>query len=182
MLTPAYKRLLCNAIIQPYFDYECFSWFPILKKNLKLKLQKDQNKWIRFSLNLPPRSHIDSSHFRKINWPGYIHEMFQSSLCRYSTRSQTALDIPLRKKNTGHKSVSFLGPKIWSKIGPSIKNVRISSSFMHAIKKAFYFIYKANSTSSYYHILMIGIIIWFSNSNIISSCHHWYLFKSFAIF
>ena len=42
---------------------------------------------------------------------------------------------PLQKTNTGQKSLSFLGPKIWSKIGPSIKNVRTSSSFRHAIKK-----------------------------------------------
>ena len=99
---------------------------------------------------------IDPSHFRKINWfpvsdrvecantvfkywngivPGHLYEMFMPSLYRCSTRLQVALDIPLRKTNTGQKSLSFLGPKIWSKIGPSIKNVRTSSSFMHAIKK-----------------------------------------------
>ena len=61
--------------------------------------------------------------------------MFQPSLCRYSTRSQMALDIPLQKKNTGQNSLAFMGPKIWSKISPSIKNVRTLSSFMHAIKK-----------------------------------------------
>ena len=82
--------------------------------------------------------------------------MFKPSFCRYSTRSHMALDIPLRKTNTGQKSLSFLGPKIWSKIGPSIKNVRTSTSFMHAIKKTFYLIRKTNS--SYYH-LMIDIII-----------------------
>ena len=47
--------------------------------------------------------------------------MFKPSLCRYSTRSQMALDIPLRKTNTGQKSLPFLGPKIWSKRGPNIK-------------------------------------------------------------
>ena len=62
--------------------------------------------------------------------------MFKPSLCRYSTRSQMALGIPLRKTNTGQKSLSFLGSKIWSKIGPSIKNVRTLPSFMHPIKKA----------------------------------------------
>ena len=61
--------------------------------------------------------------------------MFKSLLCRYNTRSQMAFDIPLRKTNTGQKSLSFLGPKIWSKIDPNIKNVRTSSFFMHAIKK-----------------------------------------------
>ena len=67
--------------------------------------------------------------------PGHICEMLNPSLRRYSTRSQMALDIPLRKTNSGQKSLSFLGPKIWSKIGPSIKNVRTSPSFMHSIKK-----------------------------------------------
>ena len=42
------------------------------------------------------------------------------------------------KQIQGKKSLSFLGPKIWSKIDPSIKNVRTSSSFMHAIKKIFF--------------------------------------------
>ena len=121
-----------------HFDYGCSSQFPLLNKNLKLKLEiqnlnlnsKTRNRCIRFCLNLPPRSFIDPSHFRKINWlavsdrvecciantvfkywngivPGYIHEMFKPSLCRYSTRSQMALEnkdrtkkfIPLRAKN-----------------------------------------------------------------------------------
>ena len=130
-LTPAYKRLLYTALIQPHFDYGCSSWFPLLKTNLQLKLQNAQNKCIRFCLNLPLRSHIDPSNFRKINWlpvsdrveycitntvfkywngivPGYVHEMFKPSLCKYSTRSQMALDIPLWKTNTGQKSLSFL--------------------------------------------------------------------------
>ena len=50
-------------------------------------------------------------------------------------RSQMALDMPLRKTNTGQKSFFFLGPKIWSKTSPYIKNARTSSSFMYAIKK-----------------------------------------------
>ena len=100
-ITSAYRGLLCNALIQPHFDYGCSTWFPLLKKNLKVKPQKAQNKCIRFGLNIPPRPHIDPSHFRKINWlphservkyciannvfkywngivRGYINEMFTS--------------------------------------------------------------------------------------------------------
>ena len=155
--TLAYKRLLSNALIQPHFNYGCSSWFPLLKKKLKLKLQKAQNKCICFCLNLPRRSHIDPCHFRKINWLpivdrveycianavfkyqnrivlGQIHETFKPSLCRYSTRSLATMDILLLKTNTGQENLSFLGLKIWSKIDPSIKNVRTSSSFMHAFK------------------------------------------------
>ena len=157
-LTPVYRRLLRNALIQPHFDYGCYLWFSLLKENLKLKLQKAQNKCIHFCLNLPPRSPINLSHFRKINWlpvsdrveycipntvfkywngtvSGYIHEMFKPSLCGYRTRSEMALDIPLRKTNTWQKRLPFLTPKLWSKIGPNINNVRTSSSFIHAIKK-----------------------------------------------
>ena len=143
-----YGSLLCNALIQPHFDYGCSLWFPLLK----LKLQKPQNKCTCFCPNLPTSSHINPSHFRKIKWlfvsdrveycianntvfkywngiaPEYIHEMFKPSLCRYSTRSQMALDKPLRKTNTGQKSLSFLGPIIWSQISPSIKNVRTLTS------------------------------------------------------
>ena len=121
-------------LIQSHFDYGCSSWFPLLKKNLKLKLQKAQNKCIRFCLNLPPRSHINPSHFRKINWlpvsdrveyciantvfkywngivPGYIHEMFKPSLCRYSTRLQMALDILCGKQIQGKKAYPSWGQK-----------------------------------------------------------------------
>ena len=47
-LTPKLRRLLCNAIIQPHFDYACSAWYANLKKKLKKKFQITQNKCIRF--------------------------------------------------------------------------------------------------------------------------------------
>ena len=32
-LTPTMKRLLCNALIQPHFDYACSAWYPNVTKN-----------------------------------------------------------------------------------------------------------------------------------------------------
>ena len=32
-------RLLCNALIEPHFDYACTAWYPNLSKKLKGKLQ-----------------------------------------------------------------------------------------------------------------------------------------------
>ena len=46
------RRLLCNALIQPHFDYACTAWYPNLSKKLKDKLQVTQNKCIRFCLKL----------------------------------------------------------------------------------------------------------------------------------
>ena len=71
-----------------------------------------------------------------------IHEIFKPSIYRQSTRSQIALHIPLRKTNTGQKRLSFLGPKIWSKIKPSIKNVKHCLLLCMLLWKIFSFICK----------------------------------------
>ena len=55
-LSPPLRRLLCNAIIQPHFDYACTAWFPNLNQNFKKKLQTFQNKCIRFCLQLGNRN------------------------------------------------------------------------------------------------------------------------------
>ena len=34
-LTPNLRRLLCNALMQPHFDYACSAWYPNLSKKLK---------------------------------------------------------------------------------------------------------------------------------------------------
>ena len=60
--------------------------------------------------------------------PGYIHKIFEPSFCRYSTISQMALDIPAEKKYRAKKLILLLGPKIWSKIGPSLFHMEISAS------------------------------------------------------
>ena len=46
-LTPELHRMLCNALIQPHFDYACTAWYPNLtekKKKKKKKIQIMQNK------------------------------------------------------------------------------------------------------------------------------------------
>ena len=35
-LTTWFRRMLCNALIQPHFDYACSTWYP----NLNVKLKK----------------------------------------------------------------------------------------------------------------------------------------------
>ena len=33
ILTPRFRQLLCNALIQLHFDYACPAWYPNLNKN-----------------------------------------------------------------------------------------------------------------------------------------------------
>ena len=67
-LTLYLKRLSCNALIQPQFDYACSVWYPNLNKKFKSKLQSVQNKCIRYYLQLYNKSHTGKKDFEKINW------------------------------------------------------------------------------------------------------------------
>ena len=130
------KRVLCNALIQPHFDYGWKSRYPLLSKVFKKRFQITQNKCIRYYLDLRPHSHISTTHFRNINllpvelrvelctativfkyWnqmtPSYFNEIFTPSFNRYNTRSQMALDIPLRKTVLGQKK--YIVP-LWSNL------------------------------------------------------------------
>ena len=51
-LTISLRHLLCNAMIQPHFDYACTAWYSNLCEKLKNKIQITQNKCVRFCLNL----------------------------------------------------------------------------------------------------------------------------------
>ena len=51
-LSPELRRMLCNALIQPYFDYACPAWYPNLTEKTKNKIQIMQNKCIKFCLRL----------------------------------------------------------------------------------------------------------------------------------
>ena len=38
-LTPALRRLLCNALVQPHFDYASSAWYPNLTQKQKTKFK-----------------------------------------------------------------------------------------------------------------------------------------------
>ena len=68
-LKPTLRRLLCNALIQPHFDYACSAWYPNLKKKLKLKhrTQTIQNKCMRLCLRLDKLKHLSHEEFESLN-------------------------------------------------------------------------------------------------------------------
>ena len=56
------RRMLCNTIIQPHFDYASSAWYPNLSKGLKKKLRIAQNKCV-CCLYLGNREGIRFKHF-----------------------------------------------------------------------------------------------------------------------
>ena len=158
-LTPLLRRMLCNAIIQPHFDYACLVWYSNLTKALKNKIQVMQNKCIRFCLGLGNLAHVGEKEFKMINWlptsdridqclcsmifnffkencPEYMSEIFHvASPGNIGTRfSYKKLKQPFRKTNMGQHSVSYLGPSQWNKLPKDMKQSGTINTFKHKFK------------------------------------------------
>ena len=146
-MTPALKRMLCNAIIQPHFDFAVSAWYPNLTKKLSNRLQICQNKCIRFCLGLGNRVHIGTKEVRQINWlpvqnrfeqcvnahvfkfvnqqsPKYMSEIFTiAEQPSRDTRTNTGIKLiqPQRKRASGQSAPSYVGPKVWNKLPTELK-------------------------------------------------------------
>ena len=161
-LTLSLCRLLCNALIQPHYDYACSAWYPSLNKRLSKKIQTSQNKCIRYCLNLYNRAHVGIDEFIKINWLPtkervaqcicvnifkffnkmslqYMSEIFHPSHSRYNTHMATLkLNLPFRQSCLSQKTISYLGPNTWNNLAAETKLRRSVNTFKHAIKKLFF--------------------------------------------
>ena len=67
-LTPVLHRLLCNALIQLYFDYASSAWYPNLIQKMKNKIQMTKNKCNWYCLQLDKMTHISKSKFEPLTW------------------------------------------------------------------------------------------------------------------
>ena len=88
-LTPALRRLLCNALIQPHFDYASSAWYPNLTQKMKSKIQITQNKCIWYCLQLDKRIHISKNEFETLNWlpvKGRFHQSINSIVFKHFTK------------------------------------------------------------------------------------------------
>ena len=88
-LTYPLRRLLCNALIQPHYDYACSAWYPSLSKRLLKKIQISQNKCIRYCLKLDNRSHVGIDEFKKLNWLPTKERVYNVSASIYLNFSMT---------------------------------------------------------------------------------------------
>ena len=161
-LTKSLRRLLCNAMIEPHFNYSCTEWYSNLCKKLKNKIQTTQNKCVRFCLNLDKMAHISQNEFEKLNWlpisdrinqcilsttfkfvndmgPNYLNEVFQWAAESNRTLRNDYLKLkhPFRKTTAGQNSLSFLSPSEWSKLPESTKKCNNINTFNHNLKKLY---------------------------------------------
>ena len=154
--------MLCNAIIQPHFDYACSAWYPNLNEKLKKKTQIAQSKWIWFCLKLGKRHHISNKEFQSINWlpvnkrihqcinaitfkfvksvfPHYLNEVYEyAAQCRTESRSNfVKLKVPFRKTNMEQNGLSYTGPSLWNNLPGSLKKPTDLNTFKHNLKNKY---------------------------------------------
>ena len=127
------------------------------------KLQICQNKCIRFCLSLGNRSHIGIQEFKEINWlpvrarleqnvtthifkqqnklaPKYMDEMFTSA-DQYKIKTRSSyykLVQPHCNRESDHKAISSLGPKLWNKLPIDTKLSKNHNYFKHKVKMHFF--------------------------------------------
>lgn len=153
-------RILANSLVSCCFDYAICSWYGGLTKVLKDKLQVSQNKLIRLTLGLAPRTHVGKQHFQLLGWlplearsvqlqlnivhniynnraPDYLKNYLQRNrdMHTHNTRASIAdLCIPRFKTNMGKCSFKFWGATNWNLLPPLIKCISSRHNFKKKVK------------------------------------------------
>jgi len=153
-------KLLATALVQCHFDYACSSWYSGLSKKSKSKLQVCQNKLIRTILKLPPRTHIDHSHFKLLNWLpvekrvtqlklSHVHRIVSGTAPKYlsnyfipvnnthniGTRSsQTSLVVPRYRSLLGKGTFKYTGAMEWNCLPLGARTIVQKENFKKFVK------------------------------------------------
>ena len=158
LLSKDLRRLLCNAVIQPHFDYAWAAWYANLNKKYNNKLQVLQN----MCLQLDNREHIRTEHFDKISWlpidqrfkqclstsvfkffsemcPQYMNKIYRKTNQNNTVTRNSSLTLfqPLRTKTLSQKCLSCLGHFIWNGLPDDVKLSNNVNTFKHKVKKTF---------------------------------------------
>ena len=161
-LSSQLRRTLCNALIQPHFDYANSAWYPNLNARFSKKLQTAQNKCIRFCLDLGNRAHIGVNEFKDIKWlptkeryqqcvcvktykffngfaPPYMSDIFHPMTRRQMTRTGAfKLHQPNSNLVIGQKTLSFIGPRLWNNLSSHLKLAASTNAFKHRLKDEYF--------------------------------------------
>ena len=153
-LTPALRRLLFHALIQPHFDYGSLAWYPNFSQKMKSKIQITRNKCIRYCLQLGKVTHISKNELKTLNWlpvkdkfnqskNSIVFKYFTKQCLSYlsdevfelvwpnnlrTTNSYLKFIYPFRKTNIGQNALSFIGRSM-------SKKTQSIDTFKHNLKE-----------------------------------------------
>lgn len=142
-----------NAIVQPHFNY-CSEVWDTLGEGLSKRLQKLQNRSARIITHMSNETPHQEA-LKALGWETLeiqrtkakakymfriVNGMAQACLTDLFTRKQdvtnyslrgssTSLQLPLPKTESGKKSFSYDGAKVWNSIPENLRNCKSVSSF-----------------------------------------------------
>ena len=148
LLDKTCRTILCSALIQPFIDYCCSSWYSGVTVSLKGRLDVVQRKMVRFVNNWDPRHHVSFSDIRGLSWipipdrveffkmmhlfrirhnlaPRYLLPNFKSisSVHSHNTRgSNLNFSLPKYLSLSPH-SFAFTAIKQWNQLPTGLKSI-----------------------------------------------------------
>ena len=156
------RQTLCSALIQPYLDYCCSSWYGGLSVALKERLSVIQRKMIRFINSMDNRAHVDGKDLRNLSWlsfpdrvrffrmthlfrirhklaPGYLLNNFKaiSDAHSHNTRGSNFNYVLSRELSLAPTGFSFLAIKQWNALPNDIKSITELRVFKRRLKEFF---------------------------------------------
>ena len=165
------RKMLCQSLCQPHFDYACNVWYRSMSKCLKLKLQTAQNKLIRYVLDYDSRHHLVHSDFAKVKYlsvekrveylticmmykiyhhdaPSYMCKIDQISH-KHVTRNRSMSFVVPQVGSHGLKSFFYNGIKLWNSLPHHIRQVKPKDSFKLKCKRHLMYQMKCDAESDF---------------------------------
>ena len=156
------RRILCLALIQPYMDYCCSSWYSGLTAVLKGKLDVLQRRMVRFINSFDPRHHVDARDIKALSWllvpdrvryfklvhvfkishkqaPDYLSKRFVplSGVHAYETRSRSSDFLVSKELSRSLSSFSYTAVKEWNALPIFLKQIESELCFRRKLKDFF---------------------------------------------
>lgn len=165
------RKMLCQSLCQPHFDYACNVWYRSMGKGLKNKLQTAQNKLIRYVLQYDSRQHLEYDDFVKVKYLSVEKRVDYLNICmmykiyhgeapsymcnlarvthNHATRNSTMSFIVPQVKSQGLKSFSYNGIKLWNSIPSYIRKICSKEDFKFKCKKHMFNLMRLENQSEF---------------------------------
>ena len=155
-----YRRILCNALVQPCLDYCIVSWYLGLSAALRGKLDVLQRKMARFVLGVGPRAHIGQGTLKGLGWltikdrvryfallhvfrvkngcgPGYLRRGFVPIRDIHDHKTRGSCVGFHISANDVVGTFEYFGKKEWNEIPERLKTLKNINAFKTGLKESF---------------------------------------------
>ena len=85
------RKTLCSALVMPYMEYCCSSWYSGISSVFRSKPDIIQRKMVRYIFSMHPRDHVGTEHLLKLSWLRVSDRVRYFKLCHvFSIRNGLA--------------------------------------------------------------------------------------------